>query len=203
MLHLGGEVWPGAGYKDSPFCRQMQNWNGRNTKEEPAFPIGKTKEFPMAQAGLDGSSQPNSGNVAVENEGPQLSIPTDKVAFIIVKARAYDVKDAISDPNSGSNPTDDGDADVLEDKPDDLTRRELMDAIRGLNEDEQIELVALAWVGRGTFGIDEWNEALETARTEHNKRTAQYLIGLPLLGDYLEEGLAQFGDGISDTNETN
>ncbi len=134
---------------------------------------------------------------------PQLSLPMDKVGFIILKARAYDAKEGMSDPESGSNPTDDGDADILEDSADDYTRRELMDAIRGLNEDEQIELVALAWLGRGTFSLDEWDEAVDTARTEHNKRTAQYLLGLPLLGDYLEEGLAQFGETIFDENETN
>ncbi len=134
-------------------------------------------------------------------ESSPLSIPLDKVTFIIVKARAFDAKEGLSDPNSGSNPTDDNDADVLEDKPDDQTQRELMDAIRGLNEDEQIELVALAWVGRGTYEAGEWRDALKTARDEHNDRTAEYLAGLPLLGDYLEDGLAAFGETISDENE--
>lgn len=129
---------------------------------------------------------------------PQLAIATDKVGFIILKARAFDAKEGLADDDSGSNPTDDGDTDVLEDTPDDLTRLELADAIRGLNEEEQINLVALAWVGRGTYEISEWDQALETARSEHNRRTAQYLLGLPLLGDYLEEGLAAFGETISD-----
>ncbi len=155
---------------------------------------------------MAGRSQDNSPHPPVEeneNDGPQLSIPTDKIAFLIIKARAYDVKEGESDPDSGSNPTDDGDTDVLDDSADDPTRRELMDAIRGLNRDQQIELVALAWLGRGTYSVDEWDEALETARNEHNRRAAQYLIGLPMLGDYLEEGLSQFGESISDENETN
>src|SRR6185312_7827226 len=109
---------------------------------------------------------------------PTLNLPTDKVAFIILKAREFDVKEADSDPDSGSNAADDGETDVLEDKPDDPVRRELVATINGLNEEEQIELVALAWVGRGTYDIDEWDDALETARVEHNKRTAQYLLGL-------------------------
>ena len=54
--------------------------------------------------------------------------------------------------------------------------------------------MALAWVGRGTYEISEWREALSVARSEHNKRTAEYLQKLPLLGDYLEEGLAAFGE---------
>ncbi len=56
--------------------------------------------------------------------------------------------------------------------------------------------MALAWVGRGTYELDDWHEALDTARNEHGKRTAEYLMGLPLLGDYLEEGLAAFGESI-------
>ncbi|GAA0568025.1 DUF3775 domain-containing protein [Rhizomicrobium electricum] len=139
---------------------------------------------------------------AIPDEAPEaapvLAIATDKVAFIILKARAYDAKEPLTDSESGSNPTDDGDADILEDAPGDFTRQELADAIRALNEEEQINLVALAWLGRGTYDISEWDQALETARTEHNKRTAQYLIGLPLLGDYLEEGLAAFGETIND-----
>ena len=132
---------------------------------------------------------------------PALTVPVDKVGFIIVKAREYDVKEADSDPDSGSNPTDDGAADILEDEAGDLTGTELFDAIRGLNEDERIELIALAWVGRGTFGLGEWQEALDTAYAEHGKRPAHYLMELPLLGDYLEEGLSQFGESVVDMQE--
>ena len=129
---------------------------------------------------------------------PELNIASDKVAFIIEKAREFDVKEGLSDPNSGSNPTDDGDADVLEDDPDDATRQELFAAIRALNEDERSALIALAWVGRGTYTLDEWQEALDTAYAEHSKRPATYLMSLPLLGDYLEDGLDAFGISIVD-----
>jgi hypothetical protein len=132
------------------------------------------------------------------DDTPTLIIPTDKVGFIIVKAREFDEKVADSDPDEGSNPTDDDNADILEDKAGDGTREELVGAINALNEDEQVELVALAWLGRGTYDLSEWADALQLARDEHNKRTAQYLLGLPMLGDYLEEGLAAFGVSISD-----
>ena len=120
-------------------------------------------------------------------------ISLDKVCHVIAKARQFDVKEADSDPDSGSNASDDGMTDVLEDKPSDSTQRELTSFIRDMNIDEQVALVALAWIGRGTYDKDDWKEALELARSEHNKRTAEYLLGLPLLGDYLEEGLAAFG----------
>jgi len=132
----------------------------------------------------------------------ELGISVDKVRFIIVKARQYDAKEGDADPDEGSNATDDGMADVLEDKPeDDAVRSELVQFINGLNEEEQLNLVALAWVGRGTYDIDDWDEAIDTARTEHNKRTAQYLLGLPLLGDYLADGLEAFGDDFDDETD--
>lgn len=132
---------------------------------------------------------------------PSLTIPLDKLGFLIVKARAFDGQDAVSDPNSGSNPTDDGAADVLEGQPDDPTRQELFGAIRALSEDQRIELIALAWVGRGTFDLADWQEALDTAYAEHGARPAHYLMKMPLLGDYLEEGLAAFGESIVDSDE--
>jgi len=133
---------------------------------------------------------------------PELTLPLDVVAYIVERAKEFDAKEADSDPDSGSNATDDGDADVLEDKPGDLVQRELVDYINVLNIDQQIELVALVWLGRGTYDIEEWEEAKATARQEHNKRTGEYLSGIPLLGDYLEEGLDAFGESIVDMDDT-
>ena len=132
---------------------------------------------------------------------PHLDIPTDKLGFIILKAREYDVKESDSDPDEGSNATDDENMDVLVDKSDDPVREELLGAIRELSEEERVQLVALAWLGRGTYDLTEWRTALDTARSEHRKRTAEYLLGLPLLGDYLEDGLSLFGDGIVDDSD--
>jgi len=138
------------------------------------------------------------------DDTPELGIAAEKVRFIIVKARQFDAKESDSDPDEGSNASDDGMADVLEDKPDDdAVRQELVAFInKGLDEEEQVNLVALAWLGRGTYDIDEWKDALDTARTEHNKRTAQYLLGLPMLGDYLAEGLEAFGESFDDEDDT-
>jgi hypothetical protein len=133
---------------------------------------------------------------------PELNIATDKIAFIVEKAREFDVKEGDSDPDAGSNATDDGNTDVLEDNGEDPVREELVSFINDLNNDEKAELVALAWVGRGTFGVSDWNEAVSTARSEHGKYTAKYLLEMPLLGDYLEDGLAEFGEGIVDDSDT-
>jgi|SRR6476659_3697205 hypothetical protein len=133
--------------------------------------------------------------------GITLGINPEKVCHVIAKARVFDAKEDVSDPDSGSNASDDGMTDVLEDLPDDATYQELMEFIRSLDEEEQVNLVALAWLGRGTYDIGEWREALREARAQHNKRTAEYLTGLPLLGDYLEEGLAAFGENCDAFDE--
>jgi hypothetical protein len=130
---------------------------------------------------------------AADEAGVALAISPEKVCYVIVKAREFDVKVEVDDPDSGSNPTDDRDVDVLEELADDPVEEELKSFIDALNEDEQIELVALAWLGRGDYGIDEWDDAVAEARAAHNQRTAGYLLGIPVLADYLEQGLAAHG----------
>ena len=122
-----------------------------------------------------------------------LTIDPDKVCHIIVKARQVDAKVEVVEPDPGSNMAEDEMLEVLEDYPDDATEDELREFIRSLNEEEQVALVALAWIGRGSFSAEEWRDAMQEARHAHNDRTAEYLMGLPLLGDYLAEGLAAFG----------
>ena len=132
-----------------------------------------------------------------ESELPDLGINPEKVCHVVVKARQFDVKEAPADEGSGSNAADDGMTDVLEDLPNDPALQELKAFIRALDEDEQAWLVALAWIGRGTFDAKDCMEALRIAREQRNARTAEYLTGLPLLGDYLEEGLAAFGESCT------
>lgn len=119
-----------------------------------------------------------------------LSIDPEKVQRVILEARAFDAKEDEVDDESGSNAADDEMIDVLEESKSDATYQELLEAIRGMDEDEQVDLVALAWIGRGTFSPEEWGQARAEASFAHNARTAEYLTSLPMLGDYLEEGLA-------------
>jgi hypothetical protein len=124
---------------------------------------------------------------------PDLSIPADKPCFIIAKAREFDAKDVVTDPDDASNPTDDAMVAVLEDHRDDPVVQELVAVIRAMSEDEQIDLVTLTWLGRGDGGIEDWSELRAEAARAHNRRTASYLLGIPLLPDFLEEAAAQFG----------
>jgi hypothetical protein len=124
---------------------------------------------------------------------PDLSISAEKLCFIIVKAREFDVKDVVTDPGDSSNATDDAMLAVLEDHPDDPVQQELTGFIRALTEDEQIDLVALTWLGRGDGTINDWAELRAEASRAHNRRTASYLLGMPLLSNHLEDALSQFG----------
>lgn len=122
-----------------------------------------------------------------------LEISLTKLAFIVVKAREFDAKVDPVEPDPASNPTDDGDREILEDLSDDTTETELEDALRSLNEDELDELVALLWLGRGDYEPEQWDDALRQARERRTGDTAAYLMGTPLLGDYLAEGAAGLG----------
>lgn len=126
------------------------------------------------------------------------TIDLDTVCRVILLARQFDAKVDVVDPDPGSNAGDDDMREVLEDFADDATADALRQAIRDLNVDEQVELVALAWVGRGSFTAEEWPEAVAEARRAHNARTAEYLMGQPMLGDLLEEGLAAFDLSCAD-----
>lgn len=131
-------------------------------------------------------------------EFSDLSVSLEQLGFIIIKAREFDAKEGVTEPDPGSNPTDDGQGAVLEDHGDDPVRAELVGFIHAMNEDERADLVALAWLGRGDGELADWDELRSQALQEHNKRTASYLLGMPMLADYLEEGLAQFDESIED-----
>ena len=127
-----------------------------------------------------------------------INIDPSKVGFIIIKAREFDAKVDPVELDPGSNEADDGERKILADYADDPTLEELRSAIDILNEDEAIDLVALAWVGRGDFTRSEWAQARALARQSRTAPAAAYLTGMPAVGDYLEEGLAELGYDCGD-----
>lgn len=129
---------------------------------------------------------------------PDLQIALDKVCFIIVKAREFDVKDAATDVDSGSNAAEDNMADVLEDLPGDAVEEEIKGFIDGMTDDERIDLVTLMWLGRDDSSVDEWEALRQEAERSGTDTTARYLLGTPLLGDHLEAGLAKLDLSCSD-----
>jgi hypothetical protein len=129
---------------------------------------------------------------------PELTLSPDAAFPILMKAREYDAKVEQTDPEASSSPTDDNNVDVLESGPGDATRAELVSAIHDLNDDEQLDLIALIWVGRGDFTIEKWAEAREAARDIGRARTPRYVAEIPLVSDYLEDALSQFGHSLED-----
>ena len=127
-----------------------------------------------------------------------LTIPLEKLAYIITKAREFDAEVPPVDEDSGSNPSDDAERGVLQFSADNPTYQELVDAIDALSDWERVELLALAWLGRGDYAKEEWSEVLEEARRVHDEKETQYLVGTPLLADYLEEGLSELGYSLED-----
>lgn len=123
-----------------------------------------------------------------------LTIPLAKLAYIIEKAREFDAEvPADPDEASGSNAADDDEREILQDTPDNPTAQELRDAIDGLNVDEREELLALMWLGRGDYDAASWRDALRQARETRTAAETDYLLGTPLLADYLEQGVDALG----------
>jgi hypothetical protein len=105
---------------------------------------------------------------AKEQAMPELAVSREKIGSLIEKAQEFDVKDLPADEESGSNPTDDAEVNVLQDDGCDSVAAELASLIRASNEDEQIDLVALMWLGRGDGTIDEWEDLRTRAAERRN-----------------------------------
>ncbi len=134
-----------------------------------------------------------------------MDIALEIVCYVIHRARELVADLNPLDDEPGKRSVDDtaedlpeeDDGGVLSDSPE---YEELKEYIQNLNEDEQVELVALAWIGRGTYTADDWDEAVDIARDEHAKNAARYLLGQPLLADELEQGLDEFGLSCEDVD---
>jgi hypothetical protein len=78
---------------------------------------------------------------------------------------------------------------------------ELRGFLEALNVEELQSLVAIMWIGRGTFEAEELADAIQTAKQEANTPTADYLLGTPHFADHLESGLEALGLSASDAEE--
>jgi len=127
-------------------------------------------------------------------------LAADTVFYIIMKAREFDVKVEPEGLDKESDSVDDDCIVILEDYADDPTEDELHEALAGLNADQLHELVALMWLGRGTYSKAEWEDARKEAfqADPTAKSSPEYLMGTPLLSDYLEEGLSEMGVSIEE-----
>ena len=121
----------------------------------------------------------------------ELTIAIESVCRIIQRAREYEALIPDTDPDAGSNASDDGMVGALEDDGDNPAEAELRAIVDDLAEDEQAEVIALALVGRGTFDASEWADAIDAAGEEADD-SFEWMLGQPTLSSDLEAGLAAF-----------
>ena len=132
-----------------------------------------------------------------DDDEVDLGISLETVATVVDLARVLQGKEE-TDPAQLSE-DENSEAALLQENPEDMTEDGLREFIAELNEDEQATLIALAWVGRGDFGPEEWDEARALAAERNEGRdTASYLLSMDMLGDLLAEGVAAFGLSIED-----
>jgi len=120
--------------------------------------------------------------------------PLDMLCRIILRAREYEAQ-VPTDFDGGEAPEnidgDDGEAmAVLDDAVNNSVEEELTAAFDDLAEDQLAEVLALCWVGQGTYDASDWDEALEEAGEENNP--VDELLNMPMLASVLEAGMATF-----------
>ncbi len=137
----------------------------------------------------------------------ELLTPLETICRLILRAKEMEAQVPASDPDEDPDDVDDLDDDgegggalsVLEDELDDSVEEEIQAVLEDLAEDQLAEVVALAWVGRGTYDSSEWDEAFSEAGDLDPDERIGELTDMPLLAGYLEAGLAAFDyscDGI-------
>jgi Protein of unknown function (DUF3775) len=128
---------------------------------------------------------------------PELRISIEKVCAFIEAAREL----AGKVPSTVGDRTTTGDDSKLAtiDEPEgsgedeDARRREAVEFVAGLNVEEQTDLLALIWLGRGDYELSEWDAALTEAEARIAARDPDYMIGDAALAEYLGDGLEAFG----------
>lgn len=122
-----------------------------------------------------------------------LDVNPDNVCRLVELAREFHAKESVVLPDDASHSLDELPLDVLENHEGDLVLEEFRAIVADLEPSQQQEVVALLWLGREDGTFEEWDSLLEIARDEWTPNTADYLIGHPMLADFLAEGLAMHG----------
>lgn len=119
-----------------------------------------------------------------------MEISANKVLELIEHLRFLDSETGDGDGQGEEEDVELGSGHLYEDIDRDGTENQVRGVIEGLNVDEQADLVALVWIGRGDFEPQQWPAAVRRAHERGRRSTAAYLMGIPNVGDLLEEGLA-------------
>ena len=127
-----------------------------------------------------------------------LNVNPDTVCRLIELAQAYHVREPAAFPDEGGNPVDDWSQEMLSDHDDNTSDDEFETTLADLDPAQQQEVVALLWLGRGDYALEEWDDIVQQAKEQWSPETAQYLLSHPLLADQLREGLELHGYGCEE-----
>ena len=122
-----------------------------------------------------------------------LHIPLETLCYIIAKAREFQAKEEVVIPDAPASPTEDWALQILADHNGDYTLTELVECVAEMNQRQRAELVALMWVGRGDYTLEDWETAVDDAIGDYSVRAATYLVAHPMVAEDLEEGLIAHG----------
>jgi hypothetical protein len=122
-----------------------------------------------------------------------LLTPLETICRLIIRARELEAQVPAIEADDEEHPTDsDDEFAVLEDESNEAIEQEMTALLDDLAEDQLQEVLALAWVGRGTYDVSEWDDALEEAADRDAEDPVDQLIDMPTLAAYLDAGLAAF-----------
>ena len=122
-----------------------------------------------------------------------LHIPLETICYIIAKAREFQAKEEVVIPDSPTSPSEDWALQILADHGGDYTLTELVECVAEMDQRQRAELIALMWVGRGDYSVEDWETAVDDAIGDYSVRAAAYLIAHPMVAEDLEEGLIAHG----------
>ncbi|NKN33555.1 DUF3775 domain-containing protein [Marichromatium bheemlicum] len=128
----------------------------------------------------------------------KLHIQPETLCQIIAKVREFQAKEEVVLPDVPSGPAEDWALQMLADHSDDLGLQAMNEAIAEMSQRQRAELVALMWLGRGDYELEDWETAVDDAIGEYSLRAGAYLLAHPMVVDDLEEGLIAFGYSCED-----
>jgi hypothetical protein len=127
-----------------------------------------------------------------------LHIALDSICALIEMAREFQSKEQVVLPDDPSSPTEEWALQVLADHSEDYSVQAMTEAIGEMSQRQRAELVALMWLGRGDYEVEEWDSAVNDALGDYSMKAASYLLAHPMVSDNLEEGLLALGYSCQD-----
>jgi hypothetical protein len=127
-----------------------------------------------------------------------LHIPLEVLCYIVATTRQIQAKEDVVIPDSPDGPSEDWALQVLAHHSGDYTVAELVGCVGEMSQRQRAELVALMWIGRGDYGVEDWEQAVDDAIGDYSVGAAAYLLAHPMVSDHLEEGIIAHGYSCED-----